>query len=204
MRNAVWPSVLLILTTFGTPVQACSIIRADPLLRRLVTVEVTEATIPEFLEMISAQASINFILTGSGLDGIRVTTRLRRITVERALRSTLGPYGIRYQRVGGGPTYTIERTVERSASTADTCDVPDTEITVVQTGTLEDIFANISRQTGVVFELAEDVRSQRMTVAVRSVPTRTVIGLIAAHRGLACRRVDPTGAVRIERDASNQ
>ncbi|MBI4051781.1 MAG: hypothetical protein HY400_04680 [Elusimicrobia bacterium] len=73
-----------------------------------VTVRVKEAPLSTFLDTISAQAKVNFILT-EGLEQKRITAFLRAVTVREALQILLQIKGLTYQRVGKSNTYIIMR-----------------------------------------------------------------------------------------------
>ena len=79
---------------------------AVSLMETRVTVRVKGAPLATFLETISAQSKINFILA-EGLDQKRITAYLQNVTVREALQVLLEIRGLSYQRIGKSNTYIV-------------------------------------------------------------------------------------------------
>jgi type IV pilus secretin PilQ/predicted competence protein len=77
----------------------------DPLETRIV-VRVKAAPLATFLDTISAQAKVNFIIT-EGLEEKRITAFLQNVTVREALQILLEIKGLTYQRIGKSNTYVV-------------------------------------------------------------------------------------------------
>jgi type IV pilus secretin PilQ/predicted competence protein len=71
-----------------------------------VTVRVKGAPLATFLDTISAQAKVNFIIT-EGLEQKRVTAFLQNVTVREALQVLLEIKGLTYQQIGHSNTYVV-------------------------------------------------------------------------------------------------
>jgi type IV pilus secretin PilQ/predicted competence protein len=71
-----------------------------------VTVRVKGAPLSTFLDTISAQAKVNFIIT-EGLEQKRVTAFLQNVTVREALQVLLEIKGLTYQQIGRSNTYVV-------------------------------------------------------------------------------------------------
>ncbi|MFI5360455.1 MAG: secretin N-terminal domain-containing protein [Elusimicrobiota bacterium] len=71
-----------------------------------VTVRVKGAPLATFLDTISAQAKVNFIIT-EGLEQKRVTAFLQNVTVREALQVLLEIKGLTYQEIGKSSTYVV-------------------------------------------------------------------------------------------------
>jgi type II secretory pathway component GspD/PulD (secretin) len=71
-----------------------------------VTVRVKGAPLATFLDTISAQAKVNFIIT-EGLEARRVTAFLQNVTVREALQVLLEIKGLTYQQIGRSNTYVV-------------------------------------------------------------------------------------------------
>lgn len=78
---------------------------ANPLDTRII-VRVKAAPLSTFLDTISAQARVNFIIT-EGLEKKRVTAFLQNVTVREALQILLEIKGLTYQRIGRSNTYVV-------------------------------------------------------------------------------------------------
>ena len=66
------------------------------------------APLSTFLDVISAQSKVNFILS-EGLEKKRITVFLRRTTVREALELLLRVKGLTYQRIGKSHTYVVTK-----------------------------------------------------------------------------------------------
>jgi type IV pilus secretin PilQ/predicted competence protein len=71
-----------------------------------VTVRVKGVPLATFLDTISAQAKVNFIIT-EGLEQRRVTAFLQNVTVREALQVLLEIKGLTYQQIGKSSTYVV-------------------------------------------------------------------------------------------------
>jgi type II secretory pathway component GspD/PulD (secretin) len=85
--------------------KAATISTTAPLDTR-VTVRVKGAPLATFLDTISAQAKVNFIIT-EGLEQKRVTAFLQNVTVREALQVLLEIKGLTYQQIGKSNTYVV-------------------------------------------------------------------------------------------------
>jgi type II secretory pathway component GspD/PulD (secretin) len=85
--------------------KAAAVSAAAPLDTR-VTVRVKGAPLATFLDTISAQAKVNFIIT-EGLEQKRVTAFLQNVTVREALQVLLEIKGLTYQQIGKSNTYVV-------------------------------------------------------------------------------------------------
>jgi type II secretory pathway component GspD/PulD (secretin) len=85
--------------------KAASVSSTAPLDTR-VTVRVKGAPLATFLDTISAQAKVNFIIT-EGLEQKRVTAFLQNVTVREALQVLLEIKGLTYQQIGKSNTYVV-------------------------------------------------------------------------------------------------
>jgi type II secretory pathway component GspD/PulD (secretin) len=79
---------------------------ATATLETRVTVRVKGAPLATFLDTISAQAKVNFIIT-EGLEQKRVTAFLQNVTVREALQVLLEIKGLTYQQIGTSNTYVV-------------------------------------------------------------------------------------------------
>ncbi|MDE2512408.1 MAG: hypothetical protein KGL74_14880, partial [Elusimicrobia bacterium] len=85
--------------------RAATVSETAPLDTR-VTVRVKGAPLATFLDTISAQAKVNFIIT-EGLEQKRVTAFLQNVTVREALQVLLEIKGLTYQQIGKSKTYVV-------------------------------------------------------------------------------------------------
>ncbi|OGS36450.1 MAG: hypothetical protein A2506_06455 [Elusimicrobia bacterium RIFOXYD12_FULL_66_9] len=89
----------------AVPARAAAVASVAPLDTR-VTVRVKGAPLATFLDTISAQAKVNFIIT-EGLEQKRVTAFLQNVTVREALQVLLEIKGLTYQQIGKSNTYVV-------------------------------------------------------------------------------------------------
>lgn len=77
----------------------------DPLLNKLVTVKVKSANLANFLDAISEQAKMNFVVTGNAAD-LLITAEMNQTTIADVLLFLKGK-GLAYSRIGDSNTFVI-------------------------------------------------------------------------------------------------
>jgi type IV pilus assembly protein PilQ len=85
----------------------------SPLDRKIGPIRLKGAPLSTFLDVISAQSKVNFIIS-EGVESKTITVFLRKTTVREALEILLSVKGLTYQRIGKSNTYVVQR---RSANT---------------------------------------------------------------------------------------
>ncbi|WP_424244082.1 hypothetical protein Dip510_001273 [Elusimicrobium posterum] len=85
-------------------------------LDRKVTIRVANVPISTFLNSISAQAKINFIM-GEEFANKKITASLTRVTVKEALDTLLRVQGLTYQRIGKSESYVVTKRSNDSPNT---------------------------------------------------------------------------------------
>ncbi|MBO4707314.1 MAG: hypothetical protein J5594_01985 [Elusimicrobiaceae bacterium] len=85
-------------------------------LDRKVTIRVNQVPIGTFLNSISAQSKINFIM-GEEFSGKKISASLTNVTVREALDTLLRVQGLTYQRVGKSDSYVITNRSEEAPNT---------------------------------------------------------------------------------------
>ena len=86
-------------------------------LDRKVSIRVSNVPIQAFLNSITTQAGINFIMSGDEYSNKKVTASLTRVTVREALDTLLRVQGLSYQRIGRSDSYIV---TPRSSDAPDT------------------------------------------------------------------------------------
>ena len=86
-------------------------------LDRKVSIRVSNVPIQAFLNSITTQAGVNFIMSGDEYSGKKVTASLTRVTVREALDTLLRVHGLSYQRIGRSDSYVVTK---RSSEAPDT------------------------------------------------------------------------------------
>ncbi len=107
--------------TPGTPVESVQIGGApkdapmyeevesvSPLDRKIGPIRLKGAPLSTFLDVVSAQSKVNFIIT-EGLETKTITVFLRKTTVREALELLLRVKGLTYQRIGKSNTYVVQK-----------------------------------------------------------------------------------------------
>ncbi len=77
-------------------------------LDRIVSIRVANVKISDFLNSITAQAKINFIMSEE-FSNKKVTASLTRVTVREALDTLLRVHGLAYQRIGKSDSYVVTK-----------------------------------------------------------------------------------------------
>ena len=80
----------------------------DSPLDRIVSIRVANVPISAFLNSITAQAKINFIMSEEFANK-KVTASLTRVTVREALDTLLRVHGLAYQRIGKSDSYVVTK-----------------------------------------------------------------------------------------------
>jgi len=80
----------------------------SPLDRKIGPIRLKGAPLSTFLDVVSAQSKVNFIIT-EGLETKTITVFLRKTTVREALELLLRVKGLTYQRIGKSNTYVVQR-----------------------------------------------------------------------------------------------
>jgi type II secretory pathway component GspD/PulD (secretin) len=73
-----------------------------------VSIRVKDAPLAAFLDAISAQAKVNFIIT-EGLESKKITAFLQHVTVREALQILLEIKGLTYEHIGKSNTYVVTK-----------------------------------------------------------------------------------------------
>ena len=119
--DAAPPSVMPQGSVPGTPVDSVQIGGApkdapmyeevesvSPLDRKIGPIRLKGAPLSTFLDVVSAQSKVNFIIT-EGLETKTITVFLRKTTVREALELLLRVKGLTYQRIGRSNTYVVQK-----------------------------------------------------------------------------------------------
>ena len=80
----------------------------SPLDRKIGPIRLKSAPLSTFLDVVSAQSRVNFIVT-DGLEKATITVFLRKTTVREALELLLRVKGLTYQRIGKSNTYVVTK-----------------------------------------------------------------------------------------------
>ncbi len=80
----------------------------SPLDRKIGPIRLKGAPLSTFLDVVSAQSRVNFIIT-EGLESKTITVFLRKTTVREALELLLRVKGLTYQRIGKSNTYVVQK-----------------------------------------------------------------------------------------------
>lgn len=80
----------------------------SPLDRKIGPIRLKGAPLSTFLDVVSAQSKVNFIIT-EGLEAKTITVFLRKTTVREALELLLRVKGLTYQRIGRSNTYVVQK-----------------------------------------------------------------------------------------------
>ena len=135
-------------------------------LDRKVSIRVSNVPISAFLNSITTQAKINFIMSEEFANK-KVTASLTRVTVREALDTLLRVHGLTYQRIGKSDSYVVTK---RSS------DAPDT-ITKIYTLSYISLQGIGSAQSELESIMPQDVSSGGSSSSYSSSSTDTGIGM---------------------------
>ena len=143
-------------------------------LDRKVSIRVSNVPISAFLNSITTQAKINFIMSEEFANK-KVTASLTRVTVREALDTLLRVHGLTYQRIGKSDSYVVTK---RSS------DAPDT-ITKIYTLSYISLQGIGSAQSELESIMPQDVSSGGSSSSYSSSSTDTGIGMGGGSTGMS-------------------
>ena len=168
-----------------------------PPLDRLVTIKVSQAPLGKFLDALSAQGKVNFILE-EGIANERVTAFLHKVKVSEALNTLEETHGIRYRPLSSGANIYVGRNQRVAGpSRLEGVTLPDQRVTVaVQGATLSQFFSALSEQTGVGFALADGLADRRVTAHLENVSLAEAVEIVLEAKDLSIKPVGANFVVR--------
>jgi type IV pilus assembly protein PilQ len=175
---------------------------AAPWLAQRVTVDVRQAPLSTFLDSISMQAKVNFILT-EGTEQKKVTAFLHDVTVQDALDLVLASRGVAYRQLSR--TNTVIVALKDSPAIVDPPVVTggkelDQRVTVrVKNAPLDQFLDTVSAQTKANFVLGEGLDDVRITAFLENVTAREALEIVMTIKGLSCKRVEGRDAYMMSR-----
>jgi type II secretory pathway component GspD/PulD (secretin) len=164
-----------------------------------VEIRVRNASVARFLDSLSAQARVNFILA-DGLDKQEVTAFLRGVTVREALDILRETRGIAYRQVApgtylmapeGSPQLEHPVVVEGGAGM-------DRRVTIrLKDAPLGQFLDVLSEQANINFVLDESLKDRRVTTFLTNVTAREALEIVLSTKDLSCRLLEGRDVRRI-------
>jgi type II secretory pathway component GspD/PulD (secretin) len=166
---------------------------AAPLDKR-VTVQIKDAPVTTFLDTLSSQAKINFILT-EGFTDKRVNLDVKNVPISKALRAALTPAGLEYRRLGTGNNYLV---TSKGAKPAGSVDLTKGSAALkkrvkvdVRSAPIDSMFATIGAQAQLTFTVAPEVGSKKMTMNITNLSVGDLLEILAETKGLRIKQTGP-------------
>ena len=162
-----------------------------------ITIDVRDSPLTTFLDTLSAQAEVNFIIRES-MDKERITATLSNVSIREALDLLLKGRGLRYRRLAGSNTFIVER-LNGSAEAPFQCEsLPKSRVTIdVSQSPLDSVLHKMGEQAKAAFVLAPGVGKQRVTARLRNVSVAEALAVLLEIKSLSCKRDAKTGAFLI-------
>lgn len=155
-----------------------------------VTVQVKDAPLTTFLDTMSAQAKVNFILT-EGFEDKRVSLDVKDVAMSAALRSILEPAGLAYRRLGQGRTYLIARKGARAGGAVEikreSAALRQPVTVRIKNAPLKTLFETISAEAKLNFTLEPGLDERKATIGLENVPVRDLLETLAEVKKLRIR-----------------
>jgi type II secretory pathway component HofQ len=181
---------LAVLLAFAQRLHA---IPPDPELYARVSVDVRQAPLANFLDALSAQAKVSFILL-DGTEGRQVTAFLHDVTVKDALDVVKEADGIDYRRLGSSDTWFVgpkDSLALREPPVIEGGAVLDQRVTVkVKNAPLSEFLDTLSAQSKINFIMQDGLEGKKVTAFLQNVSVREALEIMLALKGLSCRRFD--------------
>lgn len=183
----------LILMSLVSSLQAGPTPSPAPWLNTHVTVDVRQAPLGTFLDTLSAQAKVNFILAG-GVEDKKVTAFLHDVSVKDALDVLMEARGIGYRQVARTNTFIIapkDSPEITSPAVIEGGKELDQRVTVrVKNAPIDEFLDTISAQTKMNFIVDEGLEDMKVTAFLQNVTVREALEIVMTIKGLTCKRSD--------------
>ncbi len=157
-----------------------------------ITVEVRHAPLPTFLDTLSAQGKVNFILT-EGFEDEKVTAFLHDVKLSEALDVIRELKDVDYLQVGHSSTYIVARRGSPALVKPEFMDGGpefDRKVSVaLRQAPLDRFLDTLSRQAKINFAVDESVGERKVTAFLKDVTVRDALQAVMAVKGLSCRKL---------------
>jgi type II secretory pathway component HofQ len=186
-------SSLIVILTLASVLSAASATAAESGLKKRVDVEVRHAPLSTFLDSISEQTKINFILAEDLADE-KVTAFLHGVTVEEALGVLREIKGVDYKRIIRSGAFLVapkdSPLLSESPALTGAKDL-DARVSIrVKNAPLDQFLASLAAQTKLNFVLADGLENTTVTAFLQDVTAREALEIVLAVKGLTCRRLE--------------
>jgi type II secretory pathway component GspD/PulD (secretin) len=175
---------------------------AAPWLDSRVTVDVRQAPLSTFLDTLSAQAKVNFILAG-GVEEKKVTAFLHDVTVRDVLDDLKEARGVGYRQLARTNTFLVapKDSPEINAPVVvEGGPELDQRVTVrVKSASVDEFLDTVSSQTKTNFILGEGLEDLKVTVFLQNVTAREALEIVMTIKGLDLKRLDKGGAYLVSK-----
>jgi type II secretory pathway component GspD/PulD (secretin) len=183
----------LVLFSLVSSLQAGPTPSAAPWLDTHVTIDVRQAPLGTFLDTLSAQAKVNFILAG-GVENKKVTAFLHDVTVRDALDVLREARGIGYRQLAHTNTFIVapkDSSEINNPLVIEGGKELDQRVTVrVKDAPIDQFLDTISAQTKMNFILDEDLEDMKVTAFLQNVTVREALEVVMTIKGLDCKLSD--------------
>ena len=162
----------------------------------MVSVDVKGAPLADFLDTISAQAKVNFILR-EGADKEKVTAKYPKSPVKDVLTKTLAEHNLAYYQLGKGTTYLVMRADQPAPKDpGEGIQDPalDKKVTVrLKGGTVGSFLGALAKQSGLKFGMTDDLKKLKLTLFLKNVTAREALAVVVMTKGLTYQKDEKTG-----------
>lgn len=194
----------LVLLTFVPALHAEPAPSAAPWLDAHVTVDVRQAPLSTFLDTISAQAKVNFILAG-GIEEKKVTAFLHDMSVRDVLDSLRDGRGIGYRQLARTNTFIVAPKDSPEINHPVVIEGGkelDQRVTVrVKDASFDQFLDTLSAQTKMNFIVGEGLDDLKVTAFLQNVTAREALEVVMTIKGLSCKRLENRDAYMMSKDA---
>lgn len=190
-------AAVLLLCVAIVPAQAAP---SNPLETR-ISVDVRQAPVRSFLDALSSQGKINFIL-GDGMEGKKVTATLHNASIAEAMKVLEELNGIGFRQLGHSNTFLVAPKDSPMLRPIHIEGGPELDklVTVrVKQAPLWEVFHTISAQTNINFALAEGLDDVKVTAFLNRVTLREALEVLTAIKGLECAPLSGNAGIKVSR-----
>jgi type II secretory pathway component GspD/PulD (secretin) len=192
-----------LIVTLGSALASASLAPAPPppaALDARVSIQLKNASLSTFLDVMSSQTKANFIIE-KGLDDEHVTAFFRDVPAREALSALLEAHHLQYRKAADGNIYIIsaQGTSDIEKLLPPPSDALNQRISVtLRSAPLRSMLEDISAQAKINFILGEGLDSKQITAHLANVSVRQTLAVLAEMKGLSFRKVPDSETYMVE------
>ncbi|MBI3565636.1 MAG: hypothetical protein HY079_10610 [Elusimicrobia bacterium] len=174
----------------------------EPGFQKKVSITVRRVPLGVFLDALSAQAKVNFVVADS-LEDKTVTAYLHDVSVTQALDTIREMKGVDYRRVGETSVYLVlpkDSPYMYVPAVLDNGEILSKRVSIVaKKVSLSRFLEALSGQTHANFSIEDGLETGKVTAYLKGVTAREALEVVLSSKGLGCRRIGSSDTYLVQR-----